>query len=147
MKLPVPYYTGRLIQRYKRFLADIQLDNGESITAHCPNSGSMLGCAAAGSEVIVSRNESPTRKLAYTWHMVKCQDSWVGINTGWPNRLVKEGILDGTIEELGGYSEIKAEVPYGHNSRIDLLLRQPAKRDAGQSDSSERETAPLRKVP
>jgi sugar fermentation stimulation protein A len=126
MKLPTPLHAGRLIKRYKRFLADIQLESGEVITAHCPNSGSMLGCAEPGSQVIVSQSDNPSRKLAYTWQLVKVLAGWVGINTGLPNRLVPEGIINGQIEELGGYTDIRSEVPYGLNSRIDLLLRRPA---------------------
>jgi sugar fermentation stimulation protein A len=126
MKLPTPLHAGRLINRYKRFLADIQLESGEVITAHCPNSGSMLGCAEPGSQVIVSHSDNPSRKLAYTWQLVKVMSGWVGINTGLPNRLVLEGIINGQIQELGGYTDIRGEVPYGLNSRIDLLLRRPA---------------------
>lgn len=125
MKLPTPLHTGRLINRYKRFLSDIELDSGEIITAHCPNSGSMLGCAEPGSQVIVTRSCNPSRKLAYTWQLVKSEASWVGINTGLPNRLVQEGIINGQIKELDGYTNIKTEVPYGQNSRIDLLLLRP----------------------
>lgn len=114
---------GRLIKRYKRFMADIRLDDGSVVTAHCPNSGSMLGCNMPGSRVMLSRSESPTRKLPYTWELVQVENFWVGINTMLPNRLVEEGILDGTITELQGYQTLRREVRYGsENSRIDLLL-------------------------
>lgn len=123
MQLPKPLYPGRLIRRYQRFLADIRLDSGETITAHCPNSGSMKGCAAPGSPVFVSRCDSPTRKLCYTWELVHTDGCWAGINTALPNRLVREAITAGIVAELQGYDTIRSEVRYGENSRIDLLLQ------------------------
>ena len=101
------------------------LDSGEIVTAHCPNSGSMKGCATPGNPVLLSRSNNPNRKLAYTWELVLADGQWIGINTGLPNRLVREAIEDGTVTELQGYSAIRAEVPYGENSRIDLLLEGP----------------------
>lgn len=122
MLLPQPLYPGRLIRRYQRFLADVMLDSGELVTAHCPNSGSMRGCAVMGSPVLLSLADNPTRKYRYTWELVLADGRWIGINTGLPNRLVHEGIANGTIAELQGYARIRGEVPYGENSRIDLLL-------------------------
>ncbi|WP_298440122.1 DNA/RNA nuclease SfsA [Geobacter sp.] len=122
MKLPPQLYPGALIRRYQRFLADVQLDDGTLVTAHCPNSGSMKGCNAPGSPVYLSRSDNPARKLAYTWELVLSDGFWAGINTGLPNRLVREAIEDGTIAELQGYGTIRPEVPYGTRSRIDLLL-------------------------
>ena len=116
--------TGHLIKRYKRFLADVELDSGENITAACPNTGSMLGCNMPGSRVWLSSSDSPTRKYRHTWELVEARPSViVGINTGYPNRLVVEAIAEKTIKELSGYHDIKTEVRYGHeNSRIDILL-------------------------
>lgn len=111
-----------LIRRYKRFLADVTLPSGRHITVHCPNSGSMQGCAVPGSPVLLSFHESPTRKLAYTLEMVQRAGVWIGINTGRPNHLVREALEQGRIPELEGYDSIRAEVPYGTRSRIDLLL-------------------------
>lgn len=126
MKLHQPLTSGRLLQRYKRFLADVALEDGRVITAHCPNSGSMLGCAAPGSPVLLSLSDNPTRKLAYTWELVQVDESWVGINTGLPNRLAREGIERGVVTELQGYERIRQEVCYGEErSRIDLLLEEP----------------------
>ncbi len=122
MKLP-PLIPGKLIKRYKRFLADIELEDGSMVTAHCPNSGSMRGCNRPGSPVMLSRSDNPTRKLAYTWELVQVDGHWVGLNTMLPNRLVEEAILNGTITELQGYARLRREVAYGsERSRIDLLL-------------------------
>jgi sugar fermentation stimulation protein A len=122
MKNP-PLFPGTLFKRYKRFLADIKLDSGEYITAHCANSGSMLNCKEPGSRVYVSKSDNPNRKLAYTWELVFANNTWVGINTNVPNKLVFETIQDGDIPELTGYTEFKREVKYGKNSRIDILLQ------------------------
>ena len=127
MKNP-PLFPGILLQRYKRFLADIKLDSGEFITAHCPNSGSMLGCKAPGSKVYVSKSDNPTRKYPYTWELVYINNTWVGINTNVPNKLVFETIKSGNIPELEGYSNFKREVKYGKNSRIDILLESDKKK-------------------
>ena len=113
---------GRLIRRYKRFLADVELLDGSQVTVHCPNSGSMAGCATPGSNVLLSLSTKTTRKYCYTWELVETDGYWVGINTGLPNRLTQEAIESGVISELQGYTEIRPEVPYGRNSRIDLLL-------------------------
>lgn len=118
----LPLIAGRLIKRYKRFLADVELEDGSVVTAHCPNSGSMKGCALPGSPVFLSRSSNPNRQLPYTWELVLADRHWVGINTGLPNRLVREAIEEGSVEELQGYASIRAEVPYGDHSRIDLLL-------------------------
>lgn len=122
MKLP-PLIHGKLIKRYKRFLADIELEDGSVVTAHCPNSGSMLGCNRPGSPVMLSRSDNPARKLAHTWELVQVDDHWIGLNTMLPNRLAEEAILNGTITELQGYARLRREVAYGsERSRIDILL-------------------------
>ena len=121
MQLP-PLIEGRLIKRYKRFLADVELADGNIVTAHCPNSGSMKGCAVPGGTVWLSRSDNPGRKLPYTWELAEVDDWLIGLNTGLPNKLVHEAITDGTVSELQGYSKIRPEVPYGDHSRIDLLL-------------------------
>lgn len=114
---------GKLIKRYKRFLADFELESGEIITAHCPNSGSMKTCVGEGWEVRLSYHDNPKRKYVHTWEMVHNGKCWIGINTGIPNRIAEEAIREGIISELSGYNEIKREVKYGKNSRIDLLLQ------------------------
>ena len=122
MKFPDPLLRGTLISRYKRFLADIELDSGETVTAHCANSGSMLSVNEPGSEVFLSPARNLDRKLKYTWEMIRVGRTLVGINTSLPNGLVEEAVLDGTIVELGGYGSLRREIKYGKNSRIDLLL-------------------------
>lgn len=125
MKFAHPLVPGILIQRYKRFLADVRIADGVTVTASCPNTGSMLGLTAPGSKVWLSESDSPTRKYRHTWEMIEDHfmgPSLVGINSGRPNALVTEAILDGTIKELSGYSMLRREVKYGLNSRVDMLL-------------------------
>jgi len=117
-----PLIEGRLIRRYKRFLADVELEDGTVVIAHCANSGSMKGCATPGSRVYLSRSANKGRKLAFTWELVEADGFWAGINTGLPNRLTREAIENGTAAELQGYGSIRPEVAYGEHSRIDLLL-------------------------
>jgi sugar fermentation stimulation protein A len=117
-----PLLQGTLIQRYKRFLADVKLRNGRVVVAHCPNSGSMLACSEPGRTIYLSRHNNPKRRLRYTWELIEMPTSLVGVNTMVPNRLVKAAILAGRIERLSGYERVRSEVAYGTNSRIDLLL-------------------------
>jgi len=122
MKFPNPLIRGTLIKRYKRFLTDVELENGEVVVAHCANSGSMLSVKDPGSEVWLSPATNPDRKLKYTWELIKIGDTFVGLNTGLPNKLVEAAIASGQIKELAGYDVIRREVKYGKNSRIDILL-------------------------
>lgn len=120
-------YFGRLIQRYKRFLADIELDSGEVITAHCANTGPMLGVSTPNSRVAVSLSDNKNRKLPYTWELIQVNDvepTWVGINTGLANRIVKTALEQRLFPTLGKYQEIRSEVAYGKDkgSRVDFLL-------------------------
>ena len=121
MKLPEHLLTGTLIRRYQRFLADVALESGETVTIHCPNSGSMTGCAVPGSRVVLSRSDRPGRKYPYTWELVQVGGCWIGINTGITPTLVREAITDGVVTELQGYGTIHPEVRRG-DSRLDLLL-------------------------
>jgi sugar fermentation stimulation protein A len=121
VKLPGHLLTGTLIRRYQRFLADVALESGETITVHCPNSGSMTGCAVPGSPVILSRSDRPGRKYPCTWELVRVGGCWIGINTGITPTLVREGILSGTVVELQGYGTIRPEVRR-NDSRLDLFL-------------------------
>lgn len=131
MEFARPLMPGRLIQRYKRFLADIRLEDGSTITATCPNTGSMLGLTTPGVRVWVSKSDSPTRKYPHTWEAVEADlgdgPVMVGINTSHPNGLVSEAVAAGRIPALKGYASLRREVKYGENSRIDLLLEDPRK--------------------
>ena len=138
-------YSGTLIKRYKRFMVDVMLDtspfhcdsgtflqsekaqrtaerSGQVVTAHCPNTGSMLECSEPGRPVYLSRHNNPKRKLKYTWEMIEMPGSLVGTNTMVPNKLVKASIEAEKVPELTGFDSIRSEVKYGQNSRIDLLL-------------------------
>jgi sugar fermentation stimulation protein A len=118
-----PLIKGTLLKRYKRFLADIKLDTGDEITAHCPNTGSMKECCEPGRPVYVSQSDNPKRKLKYTWELIEMPTSLVGTNTLVPNRLVFQAIREGAIDELQGYDTIKREVSIGNHTRIDLVLK------------------------
>ncbi|MEJ2031848.1 MAG: DNA/RNA nuclease SfsA [Deltaproteobacteria bacterium] len=120
--------AGILLRRYKRFLAEVELPGGEVLTVHCPNSGSMQGCLAPGSPVMISRAANPARKYPYTLEMIRVDSTWVGINTGLTNRLVKEALLAGRIEEIGPLTGIESEVKVSDHSRLDFLCRQGKKR-------------------
>lgn len=127
MLFQTPLLKGRLVKRYKRFLADMELEDGTFITAHCPNSGAMQGLVTPGTSVWVSRSSNPSRKLPYTWQMVEVEGIYVGVNTSNPNYLVEEAIHAGVIKELQGFEILRREVSYGKNSRIDILLSDSSK--------------------
>lgn len=126
MRFPAPLIPATLVKRYKRFLADVTLPSGETITAHVANPGSMLGIAAPGSRVWLSKSDSKTRKLPYSWELIEVDfgtgHELVGVNTGHPNPLVGAALAAGAIPELAGYDSIRREVKYGKNSRVDFLL-------------------------
>ncbi len=129
MEFSTPLLKGHLIKRYKRFLSDIELETGEIITAHCANSGSMLGLKEPGCPVWVSEANNPKRKLQYTWELVDPGTSLVGINTSLPNKIVAEAISAQKIPELSGYKTLRTEVKYGENSRVDIFLQDGIKAD------------------
>jgi sugar fermentation stimulation protein A len=123
-----PLLKGKLLKRYKRFFADIELDSGEIITAHCPNTGPMTGVCLVNNPVYVSSSDNPKRKLAYTWEMIQIHDIWVGINTSLPNRVIKLALEKRIFRDLVGENTlISPEVAYGEGkkSRIDFLLTEP----------------------
>lgn len=113
---------GRLIRRYQRFLADVELEDGRIVTAHCPNSGSMLGCNRPGSRVFLSRAANPDRRTAYTWEMIRVGRVWVGIHTLRANQIVEEALRGNLIPSLRGYSSLRREAKWTDHTRFDFLL-------------------------
>jgi sugar fermentation stimulation protein A len=119
MKFETALIPGRLIKRYKRFLADVQLEDGSIVVAHCTNSGSMISCIEEGARVYLSPARDPKRKTRFTWEMIEINSSWVGINTSIPNQLVFEAVRDQQIPPLSGYTFVKREVKF-EDSRFDV---------------------------
>ena len=119
---------GKLIKRYKRFLADIILDNGDEITAHVPNSGAMTSCIEQNCDVWLNFHDNPKRKLKYTLELTKMGENLICTNTGVANKIAIEAIQNGVIKELQGYENLKPEQKYGENSRIDILLENENKK-------------------
>ncbi len=122
MKFATSLIEGRLVARYKRFFADVQLPGGEIVTAHCANTGAMAGIKDAGLRVWISRADNPARKLKFTWEIVEAQGTLIGALPGRANELSEEAVHSGILSELAGYDSLRREVKYGDNSRIDLLL-------------------------
>lgn len=131
MRFPSPLVPARLIRRYKRFLADVRLDTGEEVTAHCPNPGSMMGLAEPGTRIWLEQNDNPKRKLDYGWRVSELPGGhFAGIDTAVPNRVVKEALLARMVPELAAYDTVRPEVRYGEKSRVDFLLSGPGLPDA-----------------
>jgi sugar fermentation stimulation protein A len=119
---------GTLLRRYKRFLADVELDSGETITAHCPNTGAMTGCAEPGSPVWLSRSDSKTRKYPHTWELVETPSGIACVHSAKANTVVLEAVQEGRIGALAGYPDVRTEVKYGEGSRADLVLQDGERR-------------------
>ncbi len=127
MRLP-PLIPARLIRRYKRFLADVELEDGMTLTVHCPNSGSMKTCVGDGWPVMLSTSDNPKRKYRHTLEMVNNGVCWIGVNTQRSNAIVEEAIRDGRIEELRGFDVLRREVKLGEKSRIDFAMNSGSRR-------------------
>jgi sugar fermentation stimulation protein A len=122
---PEPRHFGIFRARRQRFLADVDLADGTPVVAHCPNTGSMKGCLYPGHRALLWESDNPSRKLRYTWKAVEADGFWVGVDTGVPNRLAAEAIRSGIVPGLRGFPTIRREVPFGENSRADLVLEGP----------------------
>ncbi|SEK91664.1 DNA/RNA nuclease SfsA [Pacificibacter marinus] len=120
MRFQTPLIPATLLKRYKRFLADIRLADGREVTAHCPNPGSMMGMSDAGLKVWVEPNDDPKKKLKYGLRLIEVGTAMVVVDTGIANKVVKEALCAGLVSSLTG--DVRAEVPYGDNSRVDFLI-------------------------
>ncbi|MCI5073913.1 DNA/RNA nuclease SfsA [Oricola sp.] len=127
MKFRTPLIPATLVRRYKRFLADVVLDDGGEITCAVPNTGSMMGLHDPGMRVWLSTSDNPKRKYAHTLEIVEADGTMVGVNTGLPNRITEEAIRAGMIADLADYAQMRREQKYGQRSRIDILLDDPAR--------------------
>ena len=126
MRFQTPLVPGRLIKRYKRFLADVILDDGRQVTAHCANPGAMIGLQEPGLRVWLEPNDDPKKKLKFGWRVVQLDSgAWVGIDTSLPNKIIDEALRDHKIAPLAEYNTIQPEQKYGANSRVDFLLSAP----------------------
>lgn len=130
MRFSTPLLPAVLIRRYKRFLADARLEDGTEITAHCANPGSMMGLAEPGMRIWLEPNDDPKKKLDYGWRLVDHENGhFTGVDTSVPNRALKAALMAGEVAELADYPNVRPEVKYGENSRIDFLLTDEDKPD------------------
>jgi sugar fermentation stimulation protein A len=131
MRFQTELVPARLIRRYKRFLADCQLDDGRDITAHCANPGSMMGLAEPGTRIWLEPNDDPKKKLKFGWRLVDHENGhFTGVDTSVPNRALKSSLTARQVPALSAYGTVRPEVSYGDRSRIDFLLSQPGLPDA-----------------
>ncbi|MAQ81818.1 MAG: DNA/RNA nuclease SfsA [Maritimibacter sp.] len=123
MQFATPLVPARLIRRYKRFLADVRLEDGTEVTAHCPNPGSMMGLADPGMRIWLEPNDDPKKKLKYGWRLVEHDTGdFTGIDTAVPNRMLKDALIARAVPGLAAYDQVRPEVKYGEKSRVDFLL-------------------------
>ena len=126
MRFQTPLVPAVLLRRYKRFLADVHLMDGQEAVAHCANPGSMLGLAEPGTRIWLEPNDDPKKKLRYGWKLVELPGAFVGVDTGLPNRLLRGALEAGAVPGLDGYATVRPEQKYGTGSRIDFLLEAPS---------------------
>lgn len=122
MKFPTKLIGGKLVRRYRRFLVDVQLDDGPLVTAHCPNSGSMVGCSEPGRPVLLSESKDPHRRNAYTWELIKIDSAWVGVNVATPRKIIAESLYAKHIPSLKHYNEILLDAEYGRGNKVDIMM-------------------------
>ena len=125
MRFPSALLPCTLLRRYKRFLADVRFDSGEEAVVHCPNPGSMRGCAVPGWRALVSESGNPARKLRHTLEMVHNGRCWIGVNPALANVIVAEGLREGKVSDLAGYPDMRREAAWGEGTRFDFLLTGP----------------------
>ncbi len=125
MKFSTKLVGGTLLRRHRRFLVDVRLDDGSIVTAHCPNSGTMVGCSDTRSHILLSENNDPHRRNAYTWELIRVHKSWVGVNTMLPRKIVAQAIRDKLIPLLSDYSELFPDAEYGRDKKIDIMMHGP----------------------
>jgi sugar fermentation stimulation protein A len=125
MKFPTKLLGGKLVKRYRRFLVDVQLDSGTVVTAHCPNSGTMVGCCEPGRPVLLSESKDPHRRNAYTWEMINMNGTWVGVNVSVPRKVVAESLRHKRIPPFAGFTDLTLDAEYGHRKTVDILMQGP----------------------
>lgn len=122
MKFATELIGGRLVKRYRRFLVDVQLENGEIVTAHCPNSGTMVGCCEEGRPVLLSGTDDEHRRNKYTWEFIKMNNTWVGVNVSVPRKVVVEALTLKTLPLLSSYGDITLDASYGRGNKVDIMM-------------------------
>ena len=122
MKFSTTLIGGKLVRRYRRFLVDVQLENGSIVTAHCPNSGSMVGCSEPGRPVLLSASKDPHRRNAYTWELINMNDTWVGVNVAIPRKVIAESLQARCIPSLQDYQELLLDAEYGRHNKVDIMM-------------------------
>jgi sugar fermentation stimulation protein A len=122
MKFSTTLIGGKLVKRYRRFLVDVQLDSGPTVTAHCPNSGTMLGCSEPGRPVLLSQSKDPHRRNAYTWELIKMNDALVGINVSVPRKVLAESLRAKLIPSLKNYNDLLLDAEYGRGNKVDIMM-------------------------
>jgi sugar fermentation stimulation protein A len=123
MKFSTKLIGGRLVKRYRRFLVDVQLDSGPIVTAHCPNSGTMVGCSEAGRPVLLSESNDPHRRNAYTWELIRMNDAWVGINVAMPRKILAESLRAKLIPSLTPFNDLLLDAEYGRGNKVDIMMQ------------------------